>query len=397
MKNNFTITTAARLGEVKEYYFSVKLKEIAELNQQGKNILNLGIGSPDLPPHTAVMEALCQHVSQSNSHGYQSYAGIPELRKAISEWYRRYFEVDLDADREVLPLIGSKEGLMHIAMTYLEPGDEVLVPNPGYPAYQAVSKLTGAEIRWYDLEEKNNWLPNLKKLASQDLSRVKIMWVNYPNMPTGTSATLEFLEALVAFGKAHQILIVNDNPYAFILNENYKSMMSVEGAKEVAIELNSLSKSHNMAGWRVGLLVGDGARIKEILRFKSNMDSGMFRPVQMAAAVALGLEDEWYEGINKVYRERRKVVFDLLKVLNCNYEKGQTGMFVWAKIPYHKLNGYDFSDSILKFARVFVTPGGIFGSNGDRYIRVSLCSKIEVFEEALKRIQMTKDNISKGD
>lgn len=395
MKNNFSITTASRLGAVQEYYFSVKLREIAALNQAGENILNLGIGSPDLPPHSAVIEALCQQVGQANSHGYQSYAGIPELRKAISDWYKRFFNVEIDPDQEVLPLIGSKEGLMHIAMTYLEPGDEVLIPNPGYPAYQAVSKLTGAEIKFYDLEETNHWLPDLKQLTSQDLSKVKLMWVNYPNMPTGTAATLEIFEALVEFGKAHQILIVNDNPYTFILNEEYKSILSVDGAKEVAIELNSLSKSHNMAGWRVGLLVGNGSRVKEIMRFKSNMDSGMFRPVQMAAAVALSLDESWYQEINKVYQERRKVVFEILKVLHCSFDEKQSGMFVWGKIPYKKFNGFDFSDAILKHSRVFITPGGIFGSNGDRYIRISLCSKKEVFEEALRRIELSKNHLLK--
>jgi aspartate/methionine/tyrosine aminotransferase len=395
MKNDFTITTASRLGEVKEYYFSVKLKEIAALNQEGKNILNLGIGSPDLPPHSAVMEALCQHVGRANSHGYQSYAGIPELRKAIAEWYQRYFNVEIDPDQEVLPLIGSKEGLMHIAMTYLEPGDEVLVPNPGYPAYQAVSKLTGADIRFYDLKEENNWLPDLELLSGQDLSKVKLMWVNYPNMPTGAVATRKIFEALVSFGKAHQILIVNDNPYTFILSDQYKSIMAVDGAKEVALELNSLSKSHNMAGWRVGLLVGAGARVKEILRFKSNMDSGMFKPIQMAAAVALGLDESWYKEINKIYRERRKVVFDILKVLDCSFNDNQIGMFVWAKIPKKMANGFDFTDAILNYARVFITPGGIFGTNGDRYIRISLCSEKEVFEEALRRIEESKDKLLK--
>lgn len=395
MKNDFTITTASRLGEVKEYYFSVKLKEIAALNQEGKNILNLGIGSPDLPPHSAVMEALCQHVGRANSHGYQSYAGIPELRKAIAEWYQRYFNVEIDPDQEVLPLIGSKEGLMHIAMTYLEPGDEVLVPNPGYPAYQAVSKLTGADIRFYDLKEENNWLPDLELLSAQDLSKVKLMWVNYPNMPTGAVATRKIFEALVSFGKAHQILIVNDNPYTFILSDQYKSIMAVDGAKEVALELNSLSKSHNMAGWRVGLLVGAGARVKEILRFKSNMDSGMFKPIQMAAAVALGLDESWYKEINKIYRERRKVVFDILKVLDCSFNDNQIGMFVWAKIPKKMSNGFEFTDAILNYARVFITPGGIFGTNGDRYIRISLCSEKEVFEEALRRVEESKDKLLK--
>lgn len=395
MKNDFTITTARRLGEVKEYYFSVKLKEIAALNQEGKNILNLGIGSPDLPPHSAVMEALCQHVGRANSHGYQSYAGIPELRKAIAEWYQRYFNVEIDPDQEVLPLIGSKEGLMHIAMTYLEPGDEVLVPNPGYPAYQAVSKLTGADIRFYDLKEENNWLPDLELLSAQDLSKVKLMWVNYPNMPTGAAATRKIFEALVSFGKAHQILIVNDNPYTFILSDQYKSIMAVDGAKEVALELNSLSKSHNMAGWRVGLLVGAGARVKEILRFKSNMDSGMFKPIQMAAAVALGLDESWYKEINKIYRERRKVVFDILKVLDCSFNDNQIGMFVWAKIPKKMSNGFEFTDAILNYARVFITPGGIFGTNGDRYIRISLCSEKEVFEEALRRVEESKDKLLK--
>ena len=381
------IQTASRLGEVKEYYFSRKLREIAALNAAGHKMLNLGIGSPDLPPADAVIDTLIEASKQPENHAYQSYAGLPELRTAFADWYKKYYTVELNAATEVLPLIGSKEGIMHISMTYLEAGDKVLVPNPGYPAYRAVANLTGATIVDYDLTEANDWLPDLEKLAKKDLSKVKIMWLNYPNMPTGTRATRDFFERIIAFGKAHNILIVNDNPYSFILNEEPLSLLSIEGAKETALELNSLSKSHNMAGWRVGVLAGKAEYLQTILRFKSNMDSGMFKPLQLAAARALQNPPEWYADLNAVYRERRKTVFRLLDLLRCSYDAEQVGMFVWAKIPSDYADGFALSDEILDKAKVFITPGGIFGSNGNGYVRVSLCATKKKFQEAVNRIE----------
>jgi aspartate/methionine/tyrosine aminotransferase len=381
------IRTASRLGEVKEYYFSRKLREIAALRAAGKDVLNLGIGSPDLPPSQAVLDTLKSESAKENNHAYQSYSGLIELRTAFSNWYKKHYNVELNPTNEVLPLIGSKEGIMHISMTYLEAGDEVLVPNPGYPAYRAVANLTGATIVDYDLKEENDWLPDLEALAKKDLSKVKIMWLNYPNMPTGTRATKAFFEKIVAFGKAHNILIVNDNPYSFILNEEPLSILSIEGAKDTALELNSLSKSHNMAGWRVGVLAGKAEYLQTILRFKSNMDSGMFKPLQLAAATALQNPKSWYDKLNATYRERRETVFELLDLLNCQFDRNQVGMFVWAKIPNNYQTGFELSDEVLENTYVFITPGGIFGSNGDKYIRVSLCSKKEVFKEAIKRIK----------
>lgn len=384
---NPIISTASRLGEVKEYYFSLKLKEIAAMRAAGKQVLNLGIGSPDLPPAPEVIDELIHHSQERTNHAYQSYIGIPELRSAFAKWYDQHFGVSLDDQKEILPLIGSKEGIMHISMTYLEAGDEVLVPNPGYPAYSAVANLAGAAIRKYDLKEANDWYPDLLALEEQDLTKVKIMWVNYPNMPTGKRASLAFFERLLAFAKKHHILICNDNPYAFILNKEPLSIFQVEGAKEVALELNSLSKSHNMAGWRVGMLSGAAEYVQTILRFKSNMDSGMFKPVQLAAVKALDMPKSWYDSINKVYTERRRTVFKLLDLLECSYDRDQVGMFVWAKIPARYQTGFQLSDEVLYNANVFITPGGIFGSNGDRYIRVSLCSDGALFEEAIRRIQ----------
>jgi len=381
------ITAAKRMGEVKEYYFSQKLREIAEMRAAGQAVLNLGIGSPDLPPSEEVVNELQEESERSTSHGYQGYTGIPELRNAFSQWYKQWFDVDLNPNGEVLPLIGSKEGIMHISMTYLEPGDEVLVPNPGYPAYRAVANLTGATIRNYDLQEELAWTPDLKALAQTDLSKVKIMWVNYPNMPTGAQAQLSFYEELIAFAKAHEILICNDNPYGFILNDEQISIFNVAGAKEVALELNSLSKSHNMAGWRIGMLAGAAPYLSTILRFKSNMDSGMFRPLQLAAVKALQQPASWYQSVNAIYRSRREKVYELLDLLNCEYDKNQVGMFVWAKIPSQYESGFALSDAVLYQAHVFITPGGIFGSQGDGYIRVSLCSETAIFEEAIRKIE----------
>ncbi len=381
------IQAAKRMGEVKEYYFSQKLREIAEMRAAGKAVLNLGIGSPDLPPSEEVVHELKNESQRATSHGYQGYTGIPELRTAFAHWYKQWFDVDLNPNGEVLPLIGSKEGIMHISMTYLEPGDEVLVPNPGYPAYRAVANLTGATIRDYTLQEELGWTPDLKALAQTDLSKVKIMWVNYPNMPTGAQAQLSFYEELVAFAKANEILICNDNPYGFILNEEQISIFNVPGAKEVALELNSLSKSHNMAGWRIGMLAGAAPYLSTILRFKSNMDSGMFRPLQLAAVKALQQPASWYQSVNAIYRSRREKVYELLDLLDCQYDQNQVGMFVWAKIPSQYESGFALSDAVLYQAHVFITPGGIFGSQGDGYIRVSLCSETAIFEEAIRKIE----------
>lgn len=381
------IQTASRLGQVEEYYFSRKLREIAQMRAEGKDVLNLGIGSPDLPPAPEVIDILHEASSSADNHGYQSYSGIPELRQAFADWYRTWFEVELDPNSEILPLIGSKEGIMHISMTYLEVGDEVLVPNPGYPTYSAVAKLTGATIRHYTLEAEHGWFPDLDTLDQEDLSKVKIMWVNYPNMPTGTPASKTFFTKLVAFARKNEILLVNDNPYAFILNEEPLSLLSVPGAMEVALELNSLSKSHNMAGWRSGMLAGKKEFLQDVLRFKSNMDSGMFRPLQLAAAQALAMPESWYRSLNEIYTRRREKVFALLDQLGCTYQKDQVGMFVWADIPDHYADGFALSDEVLEKTHVFITPGGIFGSSGVPYIRVSLCSTEEVFSEALDRIK----------
>jgi len=394
MKNKTIIAPASRLGEVKEYYFSTKLREIAEMRTQGKEVLNLGIGSPDLPPPADVLEELIDQAHIPENHGYQSYTGLPALRSAFAHWYRNWFEVKLDPEREILPLIGSKEGIMHISMTYLEAGDEVLVPNPGYPAYQAVANLTGATIREYRLEPSLGWQVDLEALEKQDLQKVKLMWVNYPNMPTGTPASHDFFEKLIAFAHRNQILVCNDNPYAFILNENPISLLSIDGAMDVALELNSLSKAHNMAGWRVGMLAGDQQYISTILRFKSNMDSGMFKPVQLAAVKALHSPPSWYKSLNRVYQERRKIVFELMDLLGCSYNPNQVGLFVWGKIPAGYADGFELSDEILYKTYVFITPGGIFGSQGNPYIRISLCSDGVLFREAIRRIKILRQQIS---
>lgn len=384
------IAVANRIQGTKEYYFSQKLREVEVLNQSGKKIINLGIGSPDLMPPARAIEKLCTAVGEECNHGYQSYKGIPALRKAYAQFYARHYHVQVDPEKEILPLIGSKEGIIHISMTYLNEGDEALVPNPGYPAYAAGTKMAGGSAVIYDLEEDNGWLPNLDKIAQKDLSSVKLMWVNFPNMPTGANGNASFFHELIQFGKEHNILICNDNPYSFILNDTPHSLLSVPGAKEVAIELNSLSKSHNMAGWRMGVLIGEEAHIQNVLRFKSNMDSGMFLPVQLAAAEALQSSEEWFIALNEVYKERRKQVWRILDALGCTYDRGQTGLFVWAKVPNRIENVEAFVDDILYNGRVFITPGFIFGSNGERFVRISLCNKTEVLEEALGRIESLK-------
>ena len=381
-------TLSNRLEGIGEYYFATKLREIAELNKAGKQIINLGIGSPDLPPHPDVIKTLQEEAAKDNVHAYQSYNGSPVLREAIAEWYKKYYEVDnIDPAKEILPLLGSKEGIMHICMTYLNQGDQVLIPNPGYPTYTSAVKLAGGTPLYYELTAENNWAPDFDSLEKSDLSKVKLMWVNYPQMPTGQQPNKSLFEKLVAFGKQHHILICHDNPYAFILNNHPESLLAVEGAKEVVIELNSLSKSQNMAGWRVGMLIAGEDRVNEILRFKSNMDSGMFLPVQLAAAKALSLDQSWYDSINKIYTERREKVFELLDLLDCTFSKTQVGMFVWAKIPAIYKDGYALSDKVLYDANVFITPGGIFGTAGNHYIRVSLCGSMEKFNEAIKRVK----------
>ena len=380
------IATASRLGTVEEYYFSTKLKEIASLRAVGIPVINLGIGSPDLAPSAATIQALTESAENPANHAYQSYQGIPALRQAFAHFYAKHYGVSVDWNQEILPLIGSKEGIMHIAMAYLEPGDETLIPNPGYPTYQAACALAGATVRTYELSEEGNWLPDLEALGQQDLSRVKIMWVNYPHMPTGAKADTGFFTRLRDFAIQHNILLVNDNPYSFILNEQPMSMLSIPGMKEVAIELNSLSKSHNMAGWRIGAAIGKAAFLQPVMKFKSNMDSGMFLPLQEAAAKALEADSTWFENQNTLYQERQKLVFQLMDIVGCRYDSAQTGMFVWAKVPDEYASGYALSDKILAENAVFITPGGIFGTQGNDYVRISLCAKEDVFKEAIERI-----------
>ncbi|HAK31527.1 MAG TPA: LL-diaminopimelate aminotransferase [Sphingobacterium sp.] len=383
------IDVAKRLQHTEEYYFSKKLREIDELNKQGARVINLGIGSPDLPPHPEVIETLITNAQLPNVHGYQNYKGSPALRQAVADWYQRYYNATFNPNTEILPLIGSKEGIVHICMTYLQEGDQALIPNPGYPAYAAAVRLSGAEAITYNLTQEQNWLIDLNELKKQDLSKVKLMWINYPHMPTGASAPDAFYQELIQFAKEHNILICHDNPYSFILTDTPKSIMSIPGAKDVAIELNSLSKSSNMAGWRIGVLVGAEERINQVLRFKSNMDSGMFLPVQLAAAKALQLDASWYADLNKIYAERRQQVYEIMDLLDCAYQKDQVGLFVWARIPEKYEDGYALSDAILERSRVFITPGGIFGDKGDQYIRISLCATVEVLKESIQRI---KDN-----
>lgn len=382
---------AKRLEGIGEYYFSQKLREIDVMNKEGKNIISLGIGSPDLPPHPDVIKVLQEESAKPNTHAYQSYKGSPVLRNAMANWYKKWYAVDLNADTEILPLIGSKEGIMHICMTYLNEGDFVLIPNPGYPTYKSAASIAGGKCMEYNLTEENNWLPDFKQMENNlYLNRVKIMFVNYPHMPTGQLPTTELFEQLISFAKKYNILIVHDNPYSFILNEAPVSMLSVPGAKEFVIELNSLSKSHNMAGWRIGMLCGAKEKIDEVMRFKSNMDSGMFLPLQLAAAKALTLDKDWHDALNAVYKTRREKVFELLDLLKCTYSKNQAGMFVWAAIPKNVKDGFELSDKVLYGCNVFITPGGIFGNAGDKYVRVSLCCKEENIDEAIKRVSHIK-------
>ena len=378
------INAAKRLNTVEEYYFSTKLREVRELSASGKPIINIGIGSPDLQPPSTVIDAIQKSFNDASAHEYQSYQGLPELRNAITEFYKHKFSVTLNPENEVLPLMGSKEGVMHISMAFLNEGDKVLIPDPGYPTYSSVTKLVGAEPVFYNLDEKHSWQPNFEELEQQDLTKVKIMWINYPHMPTGTNALKETFEKLVAFGKKHQILIVNDNPYSFILNEKPLSILQVDGAKEIALELNSLSKTFNMAGWRVGMVLGNSNFLNQVLKVKSNMDSGMFYGIQKGAIEALHLSDEWFKNQNKEYKERRELVWKLADKLQCTYHKNSTGLFVWAKIPIGKTSE-DFTDAVLYDKDIFIAPGTVFGSNGEGYIRFSLCVSKEIIKEAISR------------
>ncbi|MCB0600025.1 MAG: aminotransferase class I/II-fold pyridoxal phosphate-dependent enzyme [Saprospiraceae bacterium] len=378
-----------RLQGVEEYYFSLKLKEIAKLQSSGKAIINLGIGSPDLAPDASVNEVLSAQSNRPDTHAYQSYIGLPALREAWASFYQTWYQAELDPLTEVLLLMGSKEGIMHLSMAFINPGDEVLVPNPGYPTYASASRLAGGVVRTYDLDAENNWLPDLESLGREDLSNVKIMWINYPHMPTGALATPAFFDDCIRFAREHNLILAHDNPYSFIRNQHPISLLSRPGAKEVAVELNSLSKSHNMAGWRQGVMAGSPAILSDVLRFKSNMDSGMFAPSQSAAAQALSLGQDWFDHLNKVYREREERVYALMDALECSYDPDSVGMFVWGKVPDHVRDGYELSDQILYGNDVFITPGGIFGSQGDRYIRISLCAPVSTFDTALERLKTT--------
>jgi aspartate/methionine/tyrosine aminotransferase len=381
-----------RLNGIGEYYFSTKLREIEQLNREGRQIISLGIGSPDQPPHPEVIQVLHEESVKPHVHGYQSYKGSPVLRKAMSEWYRQWYGVELDPDQEILPLAGSKEGIMHICMTYIDPGDLVLIPNPGYPTYRSAAALAGGKPVAYRLTEEHHWFPDFKALeallaekpAGQDQV---LMFVNYPQMPTGQLPDRQLFERLLSFARSNGVLLVHDNPYSFILNDEPLSLLGLPGAKEQVIELNSLSKSHNMAGWRIGMLMASRDRVNEVLRFKSNMDSGMFLPLQLAAARALALPASWYETVNSVYRKRKTVVEALLDEMGCSYAGKQAGLFVWARVPEGIKDGYALSDLLLYQANVFITPGGIFGDAGDRYVRLSLCATEENIRECISRVK----------
>ncbi len=381
------IQPADRLSLVSEYYFSRKLKEVAALNAQGMDIISLAIGSPDMPPSPQTIDKLCEVAKQPDAHGYQPTMGTPELRQAMAGFYNRWYGVQLNPQTEVLPLIGSKEGILHVTLAFVNPGDEVLVPNPGYPTYTSLSKLLGAKVVNYNLVEANGWQPDFDELEQMDLSKVKLMWTNYPNMPTGGNARRETYERLVDFAKKHHIVVVNDNPYSFILNEEHLSILQVEGAKDCCIEFNSMSKSHNMPGWRVGLCATNAQFISWILKVKSNVDSGTFRGLQLAAATAYDNSDEWHQEANiDTYRRRRHYAEQIMETLHCSYDPHQVGMFLWGKIPDQYDDVEQLTEKVLHDARVFITPGFIFGSNGKRYIRISLCAKEEKLQEALTRI-----------
>ena len=384
----FDIQPADRLSNVSEYYFSRKLKEVAQMNAEGKNVISLGIGSPDMPPSPETIEVLCQQAKYPDVHGYQPTVGIPELRNAMAQWYKRWYNVELDPSTEIQPLIGSKEGILHVTLAFVNPGEQVLVPNPGYPTYTSLNKILGSEIVNYNLHENNGWYPDFDELERMDLSRVKLMWTNYPNMPTGANATMELYERLVDFARRHHIVIVNDNPYSLILNHQPLSILNVPGAKEYCIEFNSMSKSHNMPGWRVGMLATNARFVQWILKIKSNIDSGTFRPLQLAAAQAYHNSTEWHEEANiAVYERRRQLAEEIMRILGCSFDANQVGMFLWGRIPDTYADVEDLTERVLHQARVFITPGFIFGSNGQRYIRISLCAKEEKLAEALERIK----------
>ena len=376
-----------RLNTVKEYYFSKKLREVAKLVQLGKPIINMGIGSPDLFPSKSVIDTLKNSLKDQGAHKYQSYQGLLELRKAISKFYLKFFDVQSNPVNEVLPLMGSKEGIMHISLTFLNPGDEVLIPNPGYPTYSSVTKLVEAKPIFYDLNKENNWFPNLLDLEKKDLSRVKIMWINYPHMPTGSSATINQFKDLINFSKKHKILLINDNPYSFILNNEFISLLSIKNAKENCMELNSLSKAFNLSGWRVGMLLGSKENISRILKVKSNMDSGMFYGIQKGAIQALNLDNKWFDSLNVIYSKRRVLMWELASILKCEVDKSSKGLFVWAKLPVGINSSEEFINNILTEKNIFIAPGTIFGSNGEGYIRFSLCIDEEKIKEAIKRFK----------
>jgi len=378
------IQTAHRLNSVQEYYFSKKMREVRQLVAEGKPIINMGIGSPDLAPDASVIEAMVQGMNDAKAHEYQSYQGLPELRQGMADFYTKQFGVTLNPNTEILPLMGSKEGIMHISLAFLNEGDEVLIPNPGYPTYASVTELVQAKAVYYDLTAATNWQPDFEALEQMDLSKVKLMWVSYPHMPTGANGTMALFEKLIAFGKKHQILIVNDNPYSFVLNDKPLSILQVKGAKDVALELNSLSKTYNMAGWRVGMILGKANLIEAVLKVKSNMDSGMFYGIQKGAVEALKLGNDWFRKQNEVYRKRRQLLFDLAEKLECTFDKNSVGMFVWAKLP-EGISAETFIDKVLLDKHIFITPGSIFGSNGEGYIRFSLCVSEAKIQEAIDR------------
>ena len=385
------IKPAERLSLVSEYYFSRKLKEVAQMNAEGKDIISLAIGSPDMPPSKQTIQTLCEVASRPDTHGYQPTMGTPELRKAMADFYKRWYGVELNPATEIQPLIGSKEGILHVTLAFVNPGEEVLVPNPGYPTYTSLSKILGAKVVNYDLMEDNGWQPDFEQLEKMDLSRVKLMWTNYPNMPTGGNARMETYERLVDFARKHNIVVVNDNPYSFILNDKPMSLLQVEGAKDCCIEFNSMSKSHNMPGWRVGMCATNPTFISWILKIKSNIDSGTFRGIQLAAAAALSNDEEWHHEANiETYSRRRKYAERIMDVLGCKYDPNQVGMFLWGRIPDSYSNCEELTERVLHEARVFITPGFIFGSKGERYVRISLCAKEEKIQAALERIRKLK-------
>lgn len=386
-ESNYHISPAERLSSVSEYYFSRKGKEVARMNAEGKDVISLAIGSPDMPPSPETIQTLCTEAQRADAHGYQPTAGIPQLREAMAGFYKRWFNVDLDPATEIQPLIGSKEGILHTTLAFVNPGDKVLVPNPGYPTYTSLSKLLGCTIVNYNLRPENDWQPDFDELEQMDLSGVRLLWCNYPNMPTGAPARHETYERLVSFARRHNIVVVNDNPYSFILGHEHLSILQVPGAKECCIEFNSMSKSHNMPGWRVGMLATNATFVSWILKVKSNIDSGTFRPMQLAAAQAYANSDEWHMEANvNVYARRRRLAGEIMDALGCKFDTRQVGMFLWGRIPDSYTDVEDLTERVLQEARVFITPGFIFGSNGSRYIRISLCAKEEKLQEALERI-----------